>query len=200
MQSDWPTSPLKFATMSSLKGSASGPGSSGPGVRSKPAIEFARATPYQCPGKGAFGKSAKICSAPAWASTPPPAVAVQACERALHDDGCVAFQGVAPEFESPRIRNEALLAERRAGVAADRRGRRRVIEADARRIDIVDDDFGAVARHSGERGSDGCRDEFLVHVAAHSVGRAVFGAATCSSVGSACRTVEIAIGIPVRFQ
>ena len=60
----------------------------------------------------------------------------------IDDDRLVARQRGAPQVGRVGEREQALLAERRAGVAAHRCSRRRVVEAHAGGVDVVDDDGG----------------------------------------------------------
>lgn len=71
-------------------------------------------------------------------------MALQAKPRELRidDDRRGAGQGLSPDVGRVSECIQALLAKDRAMVAADRRRRRGVVEADAWRIDVIDDDRG----------------------------------------------------------
>ena len=56
-------------------------------------------------------------------------------------------------------RDQPLLAERRAGVAADRRRRRGIVEPDARRVDVDDDELRRAGADAGRRNSEDERRE-----------------------------------------
>jgi len=117
-------------------------------------------------------------------------IAVQARKRALHDDRDIALEHLAPEFERLAVGDQALRADRGAGVAADGCGGRRVIEAHARHIDVVQDHVGGRRGGGQGRGQQaGDEDSLVVHGGSpYSVGRAaglVLAVLTWSSAGLA---------------
>nr|AUN35567.1 hypothetical protein [uncultured bacterium] len=67
-------------------------------------------------------------------------------ERAQHRDGHVALQHAAPELQRAAVRDDALLAQRGAGVSADGSGGGRIVEADARGIHVDEDHVGRLGR------------------------------------------------------
>ena len=66
------------------------------------------------------------------------AAAIERREHRIDDDRDRAVERLAPDVGGVLERDLALLAQRGAGVAAHRARRRRVVEADARRIEVVD--------------------------------------------------------------
>lgn len=75
-------------------------------------------------------------------------------EGRLNDDGHGAVEGSAPDVGGVFERDDALLPLRRAGIAADRHGRRRVVEAFAGVVEVDDRDGGSSGECRGRAGEN----------------------------------------------
>ena len=113
-----------------------------PGLRSTPAIRLASDCWYQVLGNGALAKLRCEDPAPALPSTAPPASQVCGVEGGVDQDLHRARQDAAPDAGRVVEHEEPLGADRGAGIAADRRGRRGIVEAFSRAVEIDDRDGG----------------------------------------------------------